>query len=168
METSQHNKLVSQLTDLLEHKKFILTSCNKVAQWLFDNKQDELALGLIHRALVHDNSKFENDELSYLMQLSEHNDSMTNPHYIMTDADKKCIETHWKHNRHHPEYHESIYDMTELDIIEMVCDWYARSLQLKTNFMEFVYTRQENRFHFPEEIFNIVLKYCNIVSKESE
>lgn len=36
------------------------------------------------------------------------------------------IETHWKNNRHHPEYFKDISNMEELDIIEMVCDWYAR------------------------------------------
>ena len=32
-------------------------------------------------------------------------------------------------------YFENIEDMNELDIIEMVCDWYARSMQYKTDFL---------------------------------
>ena len=166
METTQQTKLMSQLADLLTHKKFILDSCNKMAKFLFQEGKEELAIGIVHRAITHDNSKFENGELNHILQLSECNNSMTNPKYIMTEADKKCIEQHWKNNRHHPEHFEHITDMSELDIIEMVCDWYARSAQLGTDFMEFVYTRQENRFHFPEEMFNLIIKYCNIITRE--
>ena len=163
MGSEQSNKIMSQLDDLIEHKKYVLTSCNKMSKWLFANGQEELAFKLLQRALVHDNSKFENGELIHLINLSETNDSLTNADYIMTDADKRCIELHWKNNRHHPEHFSCVENMEELDIIEMVCDWYARSLQLGTNFMEFVYTRQENRFHFPDKMFSMILKYCNIL-----
>ena len=37
----------------------------------------------------------------------------------------KAIELHWKNNSHHPEYHNDIYDMTELDLMEMACDCYS-------------------------------------------
>jgi hypothetical protein len=58
--------------------------------------------------------------------------------------------------------------MEELDVIEMVCDWYARSLQLGTNFMEFVETRQNNRFHFPDYMYSNILKYCNILLESEQ
>jgi len=32
---------------------------------------------------------------------------------------------HVTSNRHHPEYHSDINAMTDVDIIEMVCDWTA-------------------------------------------
>lgn len=162
----QSQKAIKHLNDLLEHKRFILISCNIMVDWLFKQGQEELAIELVRRAIVHDNSKFSKDELSYIIQLSESNDSLTNPNYIMNDNDRKCIELHWKHNRHHPEFYSNIEDMKEIDIIEMVCDWYARSLQLNTDLMEFVYTRQQNRFKFPEKMFDMIVSYCNILLKE--
>ena len=162
----QSEKAIKQLNDLLEHKRFILISCNIMIDWLFSNGEDKLAIELVRRAIVHDNTKFHNDEIEYIIKLSEDNGNLTDPNYVMTEADKKCIELHWRNNRHHPEHFKNINEMKEIDIIEMVCDWYARSLQLNTNFMEFVYTRQENRFHFPEEMFKTILKYCNILIGE--
>jgi hypothetical protein len=49
--------------------------------------------------------------------------------------------------------------------MEMVCDWYSRSMQYQTNFKEFVITRQENRFQFDEDFFAQVWKYCEIIDK---
>lgn len=162
----QSDKTIKQLNDLLEHKRYILISCNIMIDWLFRNDKEDLAMDLVRRAIVHDNTKFHNDEIASIIKLNDNNDSLTNPNYVMTENDKKCIEAHWKNNRHHPEHYKNIEDMKEIDIIEMVCDWYARSLQLKTDLMEFVYTRQENRFHFPEKMFEMVVFYCNILIKE--
>jgi len=41
------------------------------------------------------------------------------------------FEHHYANNRHHPEYHANLLDMTDLDLIEMVCDWTAMSQELK-------------------------------------
>lgn len=49
------------------------------------------------------------------------------------------------------------------DIVEMVCDWHANSSIYGTDLIDFVVTRQQNRFHFPEEMFKQVLSYCNIL-----
>ena len=160
----QSEKLLKQLDDLLEHKQYILESCNKMSKWLFSQGKDELAFELLDRAIIHDNSKLETEELTNLSMICDSNDSLVNPNYEMTDFDKKCIELHWKHNRHHPEYFRDMSDMGEIDVIEMVCDWYARSKQLNTNFLEFVFTRQKNRFNFPDEMFKSITKYCYILS----
>ena len=48
--------------------------------------------------------------------------------------------------------------MKEIDIIEMVCDWHARSVQYGTNLMEFVTVRQENRFKFPQEMYEKIYR----------
>ena len=37
---------------------------------------------------------------------------------------------HMMTNRHHPEFHADPNDMTEVDLIEMVCDWTAMSKEL--------------------------------------
>jgi len=41
---------------------------------------------------------------------------------------KPALDHHYKHNNHHPEYHEhGIDDMTILDLFEMFFDWKAAS-----------------------------------------
>lgn len=159
----QSERVIMQLDDTLKHKQYVLETCNKMAKYLFEQDRDDLAFELLRRAIVHDNSKLRSDELNSLTKIKKTNEALTNANYILDDSDKRCIELHWKHNRHHPEYFSSPEEMTEADIIEMVCDWYSRSLQFGTDFLDFVYTRQNNRFHFPEEMFNKIINYCNIV-----
>lgn len=164
----QKDIVINQINDLLIHKQFILKSCRKMINWLLKQDKDDLAFELAKRALVHDNSKLEKEEFNYLTQLGDSLKSMHNPNYVMSDKDKKCIELHWSNNRHHPEYFEKPEYMKEIDIIEMVCDWYARSLQMNTDLIEFVKIRQENRFHFPDDMFDRILKYCSILVSEDD
>lgn len=144
-----------------------MDACHTMAKWLFSLGRDDEAFRLLQRAQVHDNSKFKSEEIACMSQIIGTNNGMTNPKYVMQDADKKLIETHWKNNRHHPEHFNSLSEMSELDIIEMVCDWFARQAQYKTNFMEFVLTRQDNRFHFPDDIFKKILDYCEVLNSST-
>ena len=156
-----------QLQDFLLHKQYVLKSGNLMINYLLRNHRQQEALSLLKRLAVHDNSKIFSDELDYIMKLSCNKQSFTNPNYSLSEDEKIIIEKHWKHNKHHPEYHDNIEDMSELDIMEMVCDWHSRSTQYGTDFFEFVTTRQENRFHFPKEMFEKILKYCDIIQTES-
>ena len=54
--------------------------------------------------------------------------------------------------------------MSELDITELV-NWYARSLQFGTDFLEFLEQRQKDRFHFPQDIYDKIEKYYYILIK---
>lgn len=38
---------------------------------------------------------------------------------------KLAIHHHVTSNRHHPEFHSDPNDMSDVDLIEMVCDWTA-------------------------------------------
>ena len=57
-------------------------------------------------------------------------------------------------------------NLTKVDIMEMCCDWHARSTQYKTNFLEFVKKQQEIRFKFPEWMFAEVWHYCEVLASE--
>lgn len=159
------NNVINQLQDTIIHKKLVLDSCYLLSQYLYSSNNQKLALELLKRASYHDVSKFENEELLYLSSIPLNSDAFKNPNIEMTEQEKKLIALHWKHNRHHPEYHENYDDMTELDMLEMVCDWHARSLQFNTNFLKFVKTRQDNRFNFNREQFSYIYKYCKILNK---
>jgi hypothetical protein len=154
-----------QLNDFMEHKKYILSSGTIIYNYLLENRMDELAFQFIQRLAVHDNSKLEYEEFKCLCSIPLEKKSFTNANDKVDDNLKKSIELHWKHNRHHPEYFDNVEDMTELDMMEMCCDWHARSCQYGTDFLEFVKTRQENRFHFPDKMFQTIWKYCLILDE---
>lgn len=154
-----------QITDFLVHKKFILESGLILVKHLLDEGKNEDAIELMKRIADHDNSKLQKREFRLLCSIPLHTSSFTDAKEKMNPCLEKSISLHWKHNRHHPEYFENIEDMTEIDIMEMCCDWHARSCQYETDFIAFVKTRQETRFHFPEKMFDKILKYCEILEE---
>ncbi|CAN5566670.1 hypothetical protein BH10PLA2_BH10PLA2_25990 [soil metagenome] len=87
---------------------------------------DELA----ERARSHDASKFGPEEYIPYVWLTEYHrrrragERFEYPEGI-ADQVKSAIEHHFKTNRHHPEFHANPNDMSDVDLIEMVCDWTA-------------------------------------------
>lgn len=162
---NKNESYLFQIKDFIEHKKYILEGGLKLIEYLLEEKEDDLAIELLKRLSIHDNSKLREDEFSELCKIPVNKNSFINATEILDEQLKKSIQLHWKHNSHHPEYFENIEDMLELDIMEMCCDWYARSLQYNTDFLSFVQTRQENRFKFPKEMFKKIWHYC-IILKE--
>lgn len=85
---------------------------------------------LRHRARVHDASKFGPDErIPYVWLTEYHRRRTTGEPFAypagVADAVKRAIQHHVTTNRHHPECHAAPDDMTDVDLIEMVCDWTA-------------------------------------------
>ncbi|MGN6544232.1 MAG: DUF5662 family protein [Aureliella sp.] len=87
---------------------------------------------LHERALVHDESKFGPEErLPYIWLTEFHRCRRNGEPFAYPEGMEECvqraIEHHVTTNRHHPEYHADPNDMTDVDLIEMVCDWTAMS-----------------------------------------
>lgn len=154
---------ISQIEDLVIHKNLFMLSALKMYKYLCSQGRQKMALRLMRRAVVHDNSKLTAVELKCLSKLDSGPKTLGNPSAKFNTEQLKHIKKHWKNNPHHPEYHSKYSDMSELDIIEMVCDWHARSVQFGNNLIEFVKARQENRFHFKESQFKKILQYCEVM-----
>lgn len=150
------------IKDTLLHKSMVIDSGMIMVEYLFENGDSCLAKHLLQRIVEHDNSKFTDEELFSLASLDD-NTALKDPNSLLSDEQKRLVEIHWKNNRHHPEYFNDVSEMEEVDILEMVCDWHARSRQYHTDLMEFVKVRQNNRFHFPEPMFERIIKYCRIL-----
>jgi hypothetical protein len=85
---------------------------------------------LLERAKVHDASKFGAEERIPYVWLTEchrcqrHGEPFKYPEGI-AEAVKLAIRHHVTTNRHHPQFHADPNDMSDVDVIEMVCDWTA-------------------------------------------
>jgi hypothetical protein len=85
---------------------------------------------LIERAKVHDASKYGTEEQIPYVWLTEYHrcrrngESFEYPEGI-AESVKLAIHHHVTSNRHHPEFHADPNDMSNVDLIEMVCDWTA-------------------------------------------
>lgn len=157
-------RLQQHVNDTLLHKQLLINSCLKMANYLFEHEREEEGLELAKRCSMHDHSKLSKKEIENFIQLPVES-HVNKPHGILTPEQRKLIEDHWASNRHHPEFFTHYSEMSEMDIIEMCCDWHARSKQFNTDFLEYVNTRQKQRFNFDDDFFNRVLFYCEILAK---
>lgn len=85
---------------------------------------------LLQRADIHDASKFGPEERIPYVWLTEYHRRRRNGEPFvypegMADRVKRAIHHHVTSNRHHPEFHADPNDMSEADLIAMVCDWTA-------------------------------------------
>ena len=160
-----NNSVQRHVKDTLIHKELFTRSCRKMVMHLYDLGRDEDALKLARRCIIHDNSKLENDEIGMFSKIPTDDIECNQPHGELCDDDKKLIALHWSRNSHHPEFFDDYHQMEEIDIIEMCCDWHARSTQYNTNLLEFLEVRQKERFHFPEYMYLEIKYYCEILLK---
>jgi len=90
----------------------------------------QYAAELKERARVHDASKYgPNERIPYIWLTEFHRcrragEPFTYPDGI-EDRVRSAMDHHMKTNRHHPDFHSDPNDMTDVDMIEMVCDWTA-------------------------------------------
>jgi hypothetical protein len=150
--------------EMLDYHRFVLINhCGDVQTCLgiFITHPDyaHLKQQLNERYLTHDSSKFEADEFHpYVWRYWRTKwakegkvDTRFTEAFASLDVDRyitKAVWHHVQHNRHHPEYHLDHDDMTLVDLIEMVCDWYAMSEELDTNIDDWVAYVVPRRYHF--------------------
>jgi uncharacterized protein DUF5662 len=85
---------------------------------------------LMERASVHDDSKYGPEERIPYVWLTEFyrcrrkGEPFEYPEGV-AEMVKQAVHHHVTTNRHHPEFHADPNDMSDVDLIEMVCDWTA-------------------------------------------
>ena len=89
---------------------------------------------LHERGRVHDASKFGPEErIPYIWLTEFHRCRHAGEPFSYPEGMEKrvrdAIDHHMSVNRHHPDFHATPNDMTDVDLIEMVCDWTAMSLE---------------------------------------
>jgi hypothetical protein len=85
---------------------------------------------LRRRARIHDESKFGPEErIPYVWLTEYHRRRRSGEPFAypagMEERVKQAVRHHVTSNRHHPEFHANPDDMSDIDLIEMVCDWTA-------------------------------------------
>ena len=90
---------------------------------------------LIERAKVRDASKFGSEErIPYVWRSEYHRRRRNGEPFEYPEGIAKQVERAMHHhvtsNRHHPEFHADPNDMSDVDLIEMVCDWTAVAQEL--------------------------------------
>ena len=98
---------------------------HKVQRYVLD-----VASRLMTRALNHDRSKLRPPEAKLFAEVSKALEGVTygsDEYKALLKELGPALDHHYAHNRHHPEYHVSVNEMTLIDLLEMICDWKAAS-----------------------------------------
>ena len=67
----------------------------KLSYYLIEHDKYDLAIELIKRCSVHDNSKFSKDEMESLIKIEDKSD-FKDPNVLLSNVKKEAIEIHWK------------------------------------------------------------------------
>lgn len=89
---------------------------------------------LLNRAEIHDDSKFEPEELNIFAEAKLLSDIEYGSQEYKENMQqiKPATEHHFSKNRHHPQYWPNgINDMNLVDLIELLADWKAATLRNK-------------------------------------
>jgi hypothetical protein len=91
---------------------------------------------LYERSREHDASKFEREErVPYIWLTEFHRCRHCGLPFLYPDGMEERVRAAVNHhvttNRHHPEFHSDVNKMTDVDLIEMVCDWTAMSQEFE-------------------------------------
>lgn len=82
--------------------------------------------------VAHDQSKYGEDEIDLIVGKPKLNATPygTSEYSAALESVKAGVQSHYHHNRHHPEHHvNGICDMNLFDILEMLADWKAAGEQ---------------------------------------
>lgn len=156
-------RVIDHIEDTLIHKQYVLQSARILSKSLIENGQLDIALELVKRCSVHDDSKFMAAEVEAFILL-ENKEAMMNPKVTLDEKQKAALRLHWQNNSHHPEHYSDVTMMTDLDLMEMACDCNARSMQYGTDLLDFIEVRQNERFHFSEDMYEKYKEYCIILA----
>lgn len=137
----------SSAEEILVHKALVSKYLHLVVKELLD------------RADEHDNSKLEEPEASvfdeYTPRLAECTYGSKEYNKFL-EAMEPALKHHYANNRHHPEhYPDGIKDMTLVDCIEMICDWFAATRKHNDGNILMSIEKNRERFGYTRELESI-------------
>lgn len=125
------------LRDLHGHLSHVSDSGILLGTRLIESGRKNFGRQLIARVHIHDASKYHGIEWKYL--------------HVGNDVDpdrlKDAIDQHVHTNSHHPEFHDGIHNMPELDIAEMVCDCHGRSKEFGSDLRDWFTDEAVTRYN---------------------
>jgi hypothetical protein len=145
---------LDKIESIIRHLENVQRNCILLGKRLIEQGKFELGRLLIANGFIHDNSKFYGIEWSELSP---------------SNADKGklslAVQHHNHTNSHHPEYWGNIKNMPEIYLIEMVCDWKARSTEFGSSVMEWVDEQATKRYCFTKEdkVYADIVKYLSLL-----
>lgn len=119
----------------------------------------DFAVQLLDRGVAHDQSKFSEAELPVFTEYTQKLKGTTygsDEYKQYLSEMKPALDHHYESNRHHPEHFQNgIQDMTLVDLVEMLLDWWASTQRHADGDIFRSITLNEKRFNIPPELSDI-------------
>lgn len=142
-----------------EHVKRVQANMKLLSHHYYTLRHEDLAAEIMQRHDIHDWSKKREPEYIpyvwryYRTTWRAQGEQDTRVTAFMADeslqrAIDMAIQHHVLYNPHHPEYHRTPDDMTDVDIAEMCCDWFAMSQEHGTSIDDWIAEVIPSRFKF--------------------
>lgn len=159
---NEYNITESESASVLATQADILNSvldthnhANKVQYYI-----DILITELNRIKRIHDKSKMSFPEVVYFAKYGPMLKDLT----YGSDEYKKClndmkpgVEHHYQNNPHHPEYYKNgIQGMDLVNVVEMICDWYAASQRHNNGNIFTSIEKNKERFAMSDELTSIL------------
>jgi len=124
---------------------------------------------LTERMIVHDQSKLEPPELDvfdlYTWKLPDVEYDSPEYHKLLSRMDEG-LEHHYAHNRHHPQHFpDGIKGMNLIDLLEMVCDWYAAAQRHQDGDIRTSITKNMARFDYDDTLATIFNNTVDLIEE---
>lgn len=147
---------------IIRHIQNVQDNCIILGKKLIERGCIELGANLIKNGFLHDSSKFsgiEWENMTPLTTIEERNEKAKL---------KMAIQHHSKTNSHHPEYWGNIKDMPNIAILEMVCDWKARSEEFGTSLRDWIDESALKRWNFTknDEVYKKIIEYVDMICEK--
>lgn len=148
-QSKEHLSVIGRLQSLQRHIHLV-QEAGVIVSLKIAHEDKELGIEIMRLVQIHDNSKFYPFEFNNLWE--------TGPKLI------DGIRLHREGNPHHPEYHKKgVAGMSDAQIAEMVCDWYARSCEFGTSFRFFISNEAPKRWKIDKDKMDKIHRFANIL-----
>lgn len=139
--------------------------------------------GLMIQTKFHDQSKYSSKErIPYIVLTYQKYCEANNIPFEVDEKIKNQIKNatfhHIKNNRHHPAFHDLKYkktstiangeDMLDLDLYEMVCDWFAMSQELGNDVEEYAKEVVGTKYLFSKRQEKLIYETISNLKGESK
>jgi len=142
---------------VMEHKEAVKRYMNKIVT------------SIKKRAESHDDTKLEEPEFTPMSKTYANLSTTTygsDEYHELLEELKEPLKCHYAKNRHHPEhFSKGIKDMNLIDLIEMLCDWYAATEKHDDGNIKTSIEHNKERFGFTkelEQIFKNTIEFLDI------
>ncbi len=145
------------LNNLIRHIELVRQATTLLGKRLIAQGRQEFGRILIARGFVHDASKFHGIEWDYLHAGKD----------VPVDKLELAIKQHTRTNDHHPEFHGGFENMGEIDIAEMACDWYARSMEFGTGLREWIKNTAVEKYRLSGDNYKKLDNFIDLLLEDS-